>query len=64
MAVLTTMATCNGTNSFSTYHATGTPDDVGDTGTRAFATNQSGTIYQNFTGTAIANTMASATILQ
>ena len=64
VAVLVAADTCNGTNSFSTYHATGTPDDVGDTGTRAFATNQSGTIYQNFTGAAIANTMMGATILQ
>jgi prepilin-type N-terminal cleavage/methylation domain-containing protein len=55
---------CNGKLSWSQYHATATPDDVGNTGTRAFATNNSGTIYQNFTGTAIANTMASAVILQ
>ncbi|MGE3402725.1 MAG: prepilin-type N-terminal cleavage/methylation domain-containing protein [Vicinamibacterales bacterium] len=64
VAVLVAANTCNNTNSFSTYHATGTPDDVGDTGTRAFATNQSGTIWQNFTGVAIANTMAAATVLQ
>jgi hypothetical protein len=37
---------------------------VGQTGTRAFATNNSGTIYQNFTGTAIAVTMAATQILQ
>ena len=63
-AVLTTADTCNGTNSFSTYHATATPVSVSQTGTRAFATNNSGTIYQNFTGTIIANTMASTQILQ
>ena len=63
-AVLTSADTCNGTNSFSTYHATATPVSVSQTGTRAFATNNSGTIYQNFTGTAIANTMASTQILQ
>jgi prepilin-type N-terminal cleavage/methylation domain-containing protein len=63
-AVLLAAATCNSTNSYPTYHATATPHTVGQTGTRAFATNNSGTIYQNFTGTAIANTMASATILQ
>jgi type IV pilus assembly protein PilA len=63
-AVLTDDATCNGTNSFSTYHATGTPVSVGSTGNRAFASNNSGTIYQNFTGDAIATDMADTTILQ
>ena len=37
---------------------------AGQTGTRAFATNNSGTIYQNFTGVAIPDTMAGAQILQ
>jgi type IV pilus assembly protein PilA len=63
-AVLTSANTCNGTNSFSTYHATATPASVGQTGTRAFATNNSGTIYQNFTGTAIGVNMGGAQILQ
>jgi type IV pilus assembly protein PilA len=63
-AVLAAGATCNNTASWSTFHATATPVTVGSTGTRAFATNNSGTIYQNFTGVAIANTMASATVLQ
>jgi type IV pilus assembly protein PilA len=63
-AVLTSANTCNGTNSFSTYHATAVPATVGQTGTRAFATNNSGTIYQNFTGTAIDVNMAGAQILQ
>jgi prepilin-type N-terminal cleavage/methylation domain-containing protein len=63
VAVLTG-TTCNTLNSFSTYHATGTPVTVGSTGQRAFATNQAGTIWQNFTGAAIANTMAGATVLQ
>jgi len=63
-AVLTSANTCNATNSFSTYHATATPASVGQTGTRAFATNNSGTIYQNFTGMSIGVNMAGAQILQ
>jgi len=63
-AVLAAANTCNNTASQSTYHATATPASVGQTGTRAFATNNSGTIYQNFTGTAIAVTMAATQILQ
>jgi type IV pilus assembly protein PilA len=63
-AVLTTADTCNATNSFSTYHATATPASVSQTGTRAFATNNSGTIYQNFTGTAIDINRTGAQILQ
>ena len=56
--------TCNATNSFSTYHATATPASPGQTGTRAFATNNSGAIFQNFTGMAIAVNMAGTQILQ
>jgi type II secretory pathway pseudopilin PulG len=63
-AVLAAAATCNGGASFSTYHATGTPVTVGSTGQRSFATNQTGTIWQLFSGAAIANTMAGATVLQ
>jgi type IV pilus assembly protein PilA len=62
--VLTSANTCNSTNSFSTYHATATPASVGQTGTRSFATNNSGTIYQSFTGTAIDNNMTGAQLLQ
>jgi prepilin-type N-terminal cleavage/methylation domain-containing protein len=61
--VLVAADTCNGTNSFSTYHGTATPVTVGSTGTRAFATNNSGTLYQNFTGAAIAVNLAGATVL-
>ena len=61
--VLLAAATCNNTNSFSTYHATATPVTVGSTGTRAFGTNNSGTIYQNYTGVAIAVNLAGATVL-
>ena len=64
VAVLAAGATCNNTNSFSSYHATATPATVGQTGTRSFATNNSGTIYQDFNGALIANTMAGAQILQ
>src|SRR2546426_2628751 len=51
--VLAGGSTCNGTVSQSTYHATGTPATLGQTGTRAFATNNSGTVYQNYTGVQI-----------
>ena len=62
--VRTSANTCNGTNSFSTYHATAIPAVVGQSGTRAFATNNNGSIYQNFTGAAIPDTMAGGQILQ
>ena len=61
--VLAAAATCNGTASFSTYHATADPTSVGSTGTRAFATNNSGTIFQNFTGAPIAVNLAGTTVL-
>ena len=64
IAVLAAAATCNGTASQSTYHATATPATKGQTGTRSFATNNSGTIYQAFDGNVIAATMAGAQILQ
>jgi prepilin-type N-terminal cleavage/methylation domain-containing protein len=50
-AVLPDDMTCNGTASTSTYLATATP--VAGGGTRSFATNNSGTIYQDFTGEVI-----------
>jgi type IV pilus assembly protein PilA len=64
VAVRTSANSCNGTNSFSTYHATATPAAVGQSGTRAFATNNTGGIFQNFTGVAIPVTMAGAQNLQ
>src|SRR4030095_1257426 len=64
IAVRTSANSCNGTNSFSTYHATATPAAVGQSGTRAFATNNSGAIFQNFTGAAIPVTMAGTQLLQ
>jgi prepilin-type N-terminal cleavage/methylation domain-containing protein len=63
--VLIAAETCNGdSDSMASYHAVAEPVTVGSTGQRAFATNQSGTIYQNMTGAAIANTMASTQVLQ
>jgi hypothetical protein len=37
---------------------------MGQTGTRAFATNNSGSVYQNYTGVAIPASLAGATVLQ
>jgi type IV pilus assembly protein PilA len=62
--VLAAGATCNGTASKSTYYAEAHPQTKGQTGTRAFGTNNSGTIYQNFTGTAVPQDMSGASILQ
>jgi type IV pilus assembly protein PilA len=57
-------ATCNGTTSQSTYHGTATPATPGQTGTRAFATNNSGSVYENYTGVQIPASMAGAHVLQ
>ena len=59
--VLAAAQTCNDTDSTSTYHATAVP--VAGGGTRAFATNNSGTIYQNFTGEAIASPIPEGTAI-
>src|SRR6267378_4327002 len=64
IAVLAAAATCNNTASQSTYHATATPATLGQTGTRSFGTNNSGTICPNFSGIVIPATMAGAQILQ
>jgi prepilin-type N-terminal cleavage/methylation domain-containing protein len=64
IAVLAAASTCNGTASQSTYHATADPATKGQTGTRSFATNNSGTIYQDFSGAPIPAGMAGAQILQ
>ena len=49
----------------SQYYAHAEPTDQGSSGQRAFATNHTGTIWQNNTGAEIANSMAApATILQ
>jgi type IV pilus assembly protein PilA len=62
--VLGTADTCNGATSKASYHATAVIQPGG--GTRRFATNNSGTIYQSFTTpeTAIATDMSGAQILQ
>ena len=57
-------STCNGTTSQSTYHATASPATLGQTGTRAFATNNSGTVYQNYTGVQIPVSLAGTQVLQ
>ena len=57
-------STCNGVVSQSSYHATGTPATLGQSGTRAFATNNSGTVYQNYTGVQIPSNLAGAQVLQ
>jgi len=63
--VLAQANTCNNNaNSMSTYHVTATPITAGSTGQRAFASDNSGTIYQNNTGAAIAVGMANTQILQ
>jgi type IV pilus assembly protein PilA len=62
--VLGGAATCNSTTSQSTYHATATPATPGQSGTRAFSTNNSGTVYQNYTGVAIPASLAGTQILQ
>ena len=64
IAVLAAASTCNNTASQSTYHATATPATKGQTGTRSFATNNSGTIYQDFNGGVIPSSMAGTQILQ
>jgi type IV pilus assembly protein PilA len=64
--VLVAADTCNGAgaNSRTTFYAHAEPIDVGSTGQRSFASNQTGTIYQLATGAAIPSTMAGAQILQ
>jgi len=62
--VLAGGSTCNGSASQSTYHATGTPATLGQSGTRAFATNNSGTVFQNFTGVQIPSSLAGTQVLQ
>jgi hypothetical protein len=59
-------ATCNNVaGSVSQYYAHAEPTDPGSSGQRAFATNHTGTIWQNMTGAVITNDMgAPATILQ
>jgi type IV pilus assembly protein PilA len=62
--VLPAANTCNGTVSSSTYHVTASPLQIGSTGQRSFASNNSGTIYQAFDGEPIGEDMGGAQILQ
>ena len=62
--IATAATTCNSTLSQSSYHATATPASVGLSGTRAFSTNNSATIFQNYTGVAIPPSLAGAQVLQ
>ncbi len=62
--VLLAANTCNMTPSFADYHVSATPTEAGSTGQRSFASNNSGTIYQNFAGASIDKTMTGAQILQ
>ena len=63
--VLIAANTCNLlAASQSTYYVHAEPVTVGSTGQRSFASNNAGTIYQLATGALIANTMATAQILQ
>lgn len=59
--VLPAASTCNGSTSASGYFASGLPLTVGLTGQRSFATDSRGAIYQEPTGTAIANPIPSST---
>lgn len=56
----TTPASCNTAGLITAYHASGNPTNPGNTGVRAFATNQGGTIWQDDTGTAVANPLPTA----
>jgi prepilin-type N-terminal cleavage/methylation domain-containing protein len=62
--VKTAADTCNGTESQTQYHATATPTLVGQSGTRAFATNNSGTVFENLTGVAIPTDLSGTHVLQ
>jgi type IV pilus assembly protein PilA len=65
IVVLAQAQTCNNNAaSQSTYYVHSEPVTVGSTGQRSFASNNSGTIYQQVTGAQIAITMAGAQILQ
>jgi len=64
--VLLAADTCNGAaaNSRTAFFVHTEPIQVGSTGQRSFASNNSGTLYQQITGAVIPNTMAGAQTLQ
>ena len=65
MVVLAQAMTCNNVAaSESTFYVESHPVTVGSTGQRSFASNESGTIYQQVSGATIPVTMAGAQILQ
>ena len=51
---------CNGTATQTAYYGTAVPATLGSTGSRAFATNQGGTIWQDTAGVAPAEPFAVA----
>jgi prepilin-type N-terminal cleavage/methylation domain-containing protein len=57
-------STCNSTLSQSSYHATATPMTIGVSGTRAFATNGSGAVFESYSGAVIPPTLAGSHLLQ
>jgi type IV pilus assembly protein PilA len=61
--VLPAADTCNGAGADAVdgYHISGVPSTVGVTGQRAFATDNSRTIYQDLSGAAIANPIPAGT---
>ena len=64
--VLVAADTCNGSaaNSRTAFFVHAEPIQVGSTGQRSFASNNTGALYQLMTGAAIPNTMAGAQVLQ
>lgn len=59
-AVASTVQDCNGKTPESTYYATAVPQTVGSTGSRGFATDNGGAIWQDSTGVAPAQPFAVA----
>jgi len=57
-------STCNSTLSQSSYHATATPIIRGVSGTRAFATNSSGSVWESYAGALIPPSLAGSHLLE
>lgn len=66
LVVLAAANTCNGAaaDALASFYVHTEPVTVGSTGQRSFASNNAGSIYQDPTGAAIANSMAGAQLLQ
>ena len=57
--------TCNNVaDSQSTFFVESHPVTIGSTGQRSFASNESGTIYQNVAGTTLTTALTATQILQ